>query len=113
MPEVRLIDANALEQFYECGTDPNDPYADMTYIRSEHIENAPRIEAEPVQHGYWYIERKNAMSYGCTKCSNCHVAVASRGQAIAPNEYYCKNCGSKNSVNNEPLFGEQGGADNG
>lgn len=44
MPEVRLIDANALEQFYECGTDPYDTYADMTYIRAEHIENAPTIE---------------------------------------------------------------------
>lgn len=46
MPEVRLIDANALEQFYECGTDPYDTYADMTYIRAEHIENAPTIEPE-------------------------------------------------------------------
>lgn len=43
MPEVRLIDANALEQFYESGTDPLDTYADMTYIRAEHIENAPAV----------------------------------------------------------------------
>ena len=76
------------------------------------LQQQPTIEPE-VRHGYWYVERKNAMSYGCTRCSNCHSAAALRGQVIAPNEYYCKNCGSKNSVNNEPLFGEQGGADNG
>jgi hypothetical protein len=38
-----LIDRNALESFYESGTDPNDTYADMTFIRSEHIENAPAV----------------------------------------------------------------------
>ena len=38
-----LIDRDALEPFYESGTDPNDTYADMTYIRAEHIENAPAV----------------------------------------------------------------------
>jgi hypothetical protein len=38
-----LIDRNALESFYESGTDPNDTYADMTFIRAEHIENAPAV----------------------------------------------------------------------
>ena len=38
-----LIDRDALEPFYESGTDPNDPYADMTFIRAEHIENAPAV----------------------------------------------------------------------
>lgn len=69
--------------------------------------DCPLDDAKPVQNGYWYIERKNAMSYGCTKCSNCHVAAALRGSVIAPNEYYCKNCGSKNSdENGQLLFGE-------
>lgn len=40
---VDLIDRNALEPFYESGTDPNDTYADMTFIRAEHIENAPAV----------------------------------------------------------------------
>ena len=51
MPE--LIDRKALEQFYESGTDPCDTYADITYIRAEHIEAAPTIEAEPIRHGRW------------------------------------------------------------
>lgn len=38
-----LIDRDALELFYESGTDPNDTYADMTFIRAEHIENAPAV----------------------------------------------------------------------
>lgn len=40
---MRLIDADALEPFYESGTDPDDSYADMTFIRAEHIENAPAV----------------------------------------------------------------------
>lgn len=38
-----LIERDALEPFYESGTDPNDTYADMTFIRAEHIENAPAV----------------------------------------------------------------------
>lgn len=38
-----LIDRDALEPFYESGTDPKDPYADMTFIRAEHIMNAPAV----------------------------------------------------------------------
>jgi hypothetical protein len=38
-----LIDRDALKPFYESGTDPNDTYADMTFIRVEHIENAPAV----------------------------------------------------------------------
>ena len=38
-----LIERDALEQFYESGTDPNDTYADMTFIRAEHIEDAPAV----------------------------------------------------------------------
>ena len=38
-----LIDRYELEQFYESGTDPKETYADMTFIRAEHIENAPAV----------------------------------------------------------------------
>lgn len=38
-----LIDRDALEPFYESGTDPKDTYADMTFIRAEHVENAPAV----------------------------------------------------------------------
>ena len=38
-----LIDRDALNQFYESGTDPKDTYADMTFIRAEHIKNAPAV----------------------------------------------------------------------
>lgn len=43
-----LIDKNKLEQFYECGTDPDDHYADMTYIRAEHIEDVPEVNAAKI-----------------------------------------------------------------
>lgn len=46
-----LIDRDALEPFYESGTDPKDPYADLTFIRAEHIKNAPAVEND-YEHGF-------------------------------------------------------------
>lgn len=64
-----------------------------------------RREAE--KHGFWYVERKNHMSYGCTRCSECKVAIATRGTVIPPNSYYCMNCGSKNSGENGLIWGDE------
>lgn len=43
-----LIDKNKLEQFYESGTDPLDTWADMVYIRAEHIEDVPEVDAAKI-----------------------------------------------------------------
>lgn len=106
MPEVRLIDANALEQFYESGTDPLDTYADMTYIRAEHIENAPTIEPE-VRHGRW-TEKGH--------CECCGFDMGSRADKWT-NVYdfaYCPNCGARMDADHiADVSKKVGGADNG
>lgn len=65
-----LIDRDALEPFYESGTDPNDTYADMAFIRVEHIENAPAVnrwiscsERLPEYGEYVLFIRKNCEVY--------------------------------------------------
>ena len=80
-----LIDRNALKQFYECGTDPDDSYADMTYIRAEHIENAPTIKPE-VRHGQWIAEEDadGDISFVCSEC----------GRRLRWDEDFCPSCGS-------------------
>ena len=92
---MRLIDADILE--YESGTDPTDPYADMSYVRAEHIENAPTVEAELVRHGRWsdkmiaYREKSDFPEHGDFhfgfQCSEC--------KAILNKTRYCGNCGAK------------------
>lgn len=117
---MRLIDADALEPFYESGTDPLDTYADMTYIRAEHIENAPTIEPE-VRRGRWI---RNAMSEGY-HCSNCgHHADSPIGEMIDPRDYecyldkYCGGCGAQmyadgGTISKERFAEIMRGADNG
>lgn len=93
---MRLIDADALEALYEEGTDPDDCYADMAYIRAEHIFDAPTIEAEPVRHGRWLNRKRNG--YAVLVCSECE-----REKEGYTRTAYCPHCGMKMN----------GGAENG
>lgn len=93
---MRLIDADALEALYEEGTDPDDCYADMAYIRAEHIFDAPTIEAEPVKHAEWISELVPWIDWRGNKrkrfqpisCSYCHTPSSDRTN-------YCSCCGAK------------------
>jgi len=97
---MRLIDANALEPFYEEGTDPNDPYADMTYIRAARIDEAPTIESEPVRHGRWIDKGEYAV---CTECGGRSGTQYDGVEPIALMARFCQNCGAR----------MDGGAENG
>ena len=57
MPEVRLIDANALKDRIDSAFTT---YGECTYVKGI-IDAQPTIEAEPVRHGRW--------DYG--ECTNC------------------------------------------
>lgn len=98
MPEVRLIDANALAE------------SDMAKLIDKYLYNQcnltvglaaalmPEIEAEPVRRGQWI---RNATSEGY-HCSNCgHHADSPIGEMIDPRDYecyldkYCGGCGAQ------------------
>ena len=99
MPEVRLIDANALAE------------SDMAKLIDRYLYNQcnltvglaaalmPEIEAEPVRHGRWIFVGEETMPDGWTyrkhKCTECDfVTVEAKN--------FCQNCGAK----------MDGGADN-
>ena len=86
MPDVRLIDANALMK--NIGKIPR--LRGITYGRMKKaVEETPTIDTVPVVHGRWnpspYTKRR-------AKCSNCEVSRDIYTQ-IAWN--YCPNCGAK------------------
>jgi hypothetical protein len=88
MPDVRLIDANALRK------DIHTSYSDDLGIL-EHIDNAPTIDEQPVKHGTW--ERTDMF----VKCSECGVELlddAFFGIHVFNDGYmpFCPNCGSYN-----------------
>lgn len=45
----RYIDAELLESKYREGTDPQDPYSEITYLLPEDVESIPTADVEPVK----------------------------------------------------------------
>ena len=66
MPEVRLIDANALIQNH-CGACANKEFCAEEscpyYEIRRRIDDAPTIEAEPVRHGRWIFGSSKTSSW--------------------------------------------------
>lgn len=106
MPDVRLIDANALVKQIE-GThckDCNSYNGAMCRAcewmdAMDYIEDAPTVDAQPVKHGKWLEYSRNALET-YIECTNC--CVASRQihlQMVTSNAFglpnYCPNCGAK------------------
>lgn len=98
MPEVRLIDANALKKaiadaFYNL--------REIAYI-ADIIERQPTIEAEPVRHGEWH-ECWHTDTVCASICTNCGKAATQArvivGQELMTNVRYplCPFCGVKMS----------------
>ena len=97
MPEVRLIDANALMQtvcgkecgqhFTECQLDVDND--DTRCVFRDYVKSAPTIEAKPVRHGRWIFVGEETMHDGWTyrkyKCSECDFLTV---EAIN----FCQNC---------------------
>ena len=98
--EIRLIDANALED------DCNIFNAWDAQIVKEWLKDQPTIEAQPIRHGQW--EQVDDTKCRCSSCS----AIAFI--ALYPNgadKNYCPNCGAKmvegiNENSNEKLIAQ-------
>ena len=90
MPEVRLIDANALKAKLKIGTntatysDYCNGYCDARQVDLDAIDAAPTIEAEPVRHGRWIYNGYDEYP----TCSYCN-------QSDTYAEDYCGNCGAR------------------
>lgn len=113
MPDVRLIDANALiKQIEEIHCKDCDNYNGAMCRACEwmdamdYIEDAPTIDAQPVKHGHWIIEEEEPMYGGHRKiwslrCSECrkdpikHIGGGLSNWWFQTPEF-CPVCGSDN-----------------
>ena len=91
MPDVRLIDANALRK------DIHTSYSDDLGIL-EHIDNAPTVDAQLVKHGRWIEVRRHMDADGCIvtdyKCSECGFMLRDTNPDDRDSEFYCYHCGA-------------------
>lgn len=82
----------------------NSLYGDVIKV----IEDVPLIEAEPVRHGVWVIEKRHSVSRNpymddnyfasatCSECDFCiHAETKSFGYPDLNTTNYCPNCGAK------------------
>ncbi len=91
MPEVRLIDANALKPEMEI------LYAADMYLVLSIIDNAPTIEAEPIRHGWWIPTEYDSYAgsdpvwdkYECSECGREHIGEEDTLTA------FCPDCGAR------------------
>ena len=87
---TRYIDAELLDSKYREGTDPQDPYSEITYLLPEDVESIPAADVEPVRHGRW-IATNDENKKRCSECDIIHlIAQYPSGKAN-----YCPNCGAK------------------
>ncbi len=94
MAEMRLIDANALEnRAYEIYVHASPEFKTRMNTLKELIDNAPTIDAVPVVHARWVHEQRYGDSGGWVwRCTAC------RREAITPiisALKYCHCCGAK------------------
>lgn len=81
MPEVRLIDANALKNSFDSAYTV---FGQCVYAKGI-VDSQPTIEAEPVRHGRW-IQRRNG-EYYCTNCG--------REERFIFQKNFCPRCGAR------------------
>lgn len=106
MPDVRLIDANALLAECEKGYSFEDRRGQLAHCISA-IKVAPTIDAQPVKHGKWSEcwrdPGRNVMSVICSACDDASLAyLPKRDLAVedVPKKIciqmpYCPRCGAK------------------
>lgn len=100
MPDVRLIDANALPNF-ECKVtatvgDQKGP-AEMRFVFWQDIEKAPTIDAVPVVHGQW-VKAHGMMPpeyHHRKQCSLCGGWALQDYFGRERMSHYCPHCGAK------------------
>lgn len=86
---MRLIDADALSKFIDCGhfNNPNEKLYSENDIE-EMIFLMPTIDAAPVKHGKWV--RNDYGDIGNYHCSECGKICMCNGDYA-----YCPNCGAR------------------
>ena len=86
---MRLVNVDNLKVDYIiASTTTNTPC--YRYISEEQIKKAPTVDAEPMRHGYWIFNPKDAieMMFTLPKCSECGAESPVDGN-------YCPHCGAK------------------
>lgn len=121
MPDVRLIDANALQRAFDDAHKDEPDFFCCNFLNNagnpstewecvdEILENAPTIDAQPVKHGHWGDYGSGVGLY----CSECRHRIRYRNgirettkfsdgefdfvQYASKNGYYnfCPKCGAK------------------
>ena len=96
MPDVRLIDANALKEYLGCDNDRK--YSSMIMHEiADRIDEQPTISAVPVVHGRWV--KANGMMppeyHGRKCCSVCDAFALSDFYGRERLSDFCPNCGAK------------------
>ncbi len=86
---VRLIDADAFLKEY-C-----EPYPHIYQAMSSAFKHAPKVDAEPVRHGKWFLG--TAPYFVCSECKNrTPLRWDERlGYVLDYRSPYCPNCGAK------------------
>lgn len=95
MPEVRLIDANALAESDIAKIIDNYLYNQCNLTVGFAAALMPEIEADPVRHGRWIETRYNPVGdtmYCDCNCSNCNFEIT-REKGRYPK--FCENCGTR------------------
>ena len=96
MSEQRLIDANRLIDFIDCGHLRNP--LELCFSESEVVnmlDSAPTVPAEVVVHGEWVEAKVGGMFLypdGQKMCSVCGQIMPSRWKTMPP---FCFGCGAK------------------
>ena len=93
---MRLIDADTLEWFQVTLSNKET----CILIRKSHINELPTVDAEPVRHGEWMVQKvdANQTKFYCSKCER--TILCGNDYFMKPSEYvaniypYC-HCGAK------------------
>lgn len=95
MPEVRLIDANALHaKIYEDSERSYGASANIAQVLLR-IETAPTIKADIVRHGRWISRRAEFGTGIMYECSVCHKICEHYTHIHYDPPPYCMHCGAK------------------
>lgn len=91
----RLIDADKLKQHYSwwgglIGDDYVSELVEQKKVFDTIVDVQPTVDAEPMRHGHWIFNPKDAIEIMFTlpKCSECGAESSDGGN-------YCPNCGAK------------------
>lgn len=97
---MRLIDADALiQEMYRIAEETNNEAIHIDCIVDEAVGNAPAVDAVPVVHGHWILEREPDGKPYAFHCSVCDDDFHRIGNIVASD--YCPDCGAKMDGGND------------